>query len=187
MAEHGLKDPADLEELSAWMDGQLPQERARLVAQRVAALPDWQATYQQFLAVDAALGLLKPACPRGELAGRIVAAARRQRRLRQVVRAGTPVAAAACLVLGLWVAWGRLAVRHPGVPAAPQDGTAALAPVKQDIARTLGDVPEEDRFIVQNLSLFQDYPELTEYQKVRALADAQTLSALAELEARGKL
>ncbi len=171
----------DIEDLIAWMDGELSGDDARRVARLVETDPHWQADFKQFRAVDHLTGLIEPARPGRDLTDRIVRSAHqsgrqvyRRRRLVRVVKIVAPLAAAACIILALWF----------GGPA-PKPKTEGQPPavgVTAEIAAILKDVPQADRFIVQNLPLFRNYQKVTQYQQVCDLADAETLSALTEME-----
>ena len=156
------------------MDGELSGQDARRVAELVETDPDWRADFEQFRAVGQLTGLLEPARPRRDLTDGIVrSATRRKGRLVRVVRIVAPLAAAACIIL---------AVRLGSPPPkSVTEGPPAVG-VEAQIAAILKDVLPEDRFIVRNLPLFRNYDEVSQYQQVRDLADAETLSALAEME-----
>ncbi|MDY7011331.1 MAG: hypothetical protein SVV80_11365 [Planctomycetota bacterium] len=171
---------ADIEELLAWMDGELSGLQAQRVADLVETDRSWREAARQFGAVDRLAGLLEPVVPQRDLTDRIVRSAylsvRRTHRRKRLVRAAKFVgslAAAACIILAL-----RFGGRETQVPP-PAVGMEAM---KARIAAILKDVPEEDRFVVQNLTLFNHYDQVDQYQQVRDLADAETLSALVEIE-----
>jgi hypothetical protein len=50
------------------------------------------------------------------------------------------------------------------------------------IDTALKDVPADERIIVQNLDMFRNYDEVSEYRRVRAIVDPATLCALEDLE-----
>ena len=201
MAEHGLKREPDLEELSAWLDGELEPSAAGRVERMVATDPDWRATHEQFLAVDAAMKLLPPARPRRDLADRIVSRAFRRRRVVRAVAVAVPLAAAAGIIVAILLAWpGKPPAREApgglatGVEEVQKNALAekpvtqeALAAVELEIERILRDVRPEHRYIVRELSLFENYNEVLDYEQVHEIVDVKTISALAALEAEGKL
>ena len=200
MAEHGLKRESDLEELSAWLDGELEPSAAGRVERLVATDPDWRATHEQFLAVDAAMKLLPPARPRRDLADRIVSRAFRRRRVVRAVMVAVPLAAAG-IIVAMLLAWpGKPPAREApvglatGVEEVQENALAekpvtqeALAGVELEIERILRDVRPEHRYIVRELSLFENYNEVLDYEQVHEIVDGKTISALAALEAAGKL
>lgn len=200
MAEHGLKRESDLEELSAWLDGELEPSAAERVERLVATDPDWRATHEQFLAVDAAMKLLPPARPRRDLADRIVSRAFRRRRVVRAVVVAAPLAAAG-IIVAILLAWpGKPPAREAppglatGVEEVQKDALAekpvtqeALAAVELEIERILRDVRPEYRYIVRELSLFENYNEVLDYEQVHEIVDDKTISALVALEAAGKL
>jgi len=167
-----LERHSDLEQLSAWMDGELDASAAEGVARLVREDPAWRAAWEEFRAVDSALDLCPPVGPRRDLTEEIVQAARRQRLLRRAVRIAAPLAAAAAVIIAVYLAW----------PQQQTPPTALMETVKNEITKALQDVPQEDQFIVRKLSFFENYPEVKRYQQVRDVVDAETLSALAALE-----
>ncbi|KKK54887.1 hypothetical protein LCGC14_3080160, partial [marine sediment metagenome] len=121
-----------------------------------------------------AMDMVTDAAPGAGLADRIIRAARRRRLTRRVARVLAPLAAAAAVVAAVY-----LISLEPQAPA--PTGVAGV------IDRTLQDVPQNDRFLVQNLPMFQNYDEVVSFEQVRALVDEETLSALDELEGEGSL
>lgn len=192
MDDTGLKRQSDIEELSAWMDGELPEQQAERVARLVETDSDWQATFEQFRAVDRAADLLEPARPAPDLAERIVRLARRRRGLVRMARIAAPLAAAACIAVALWLGIAQFDRTRPHRPVGTDTGriastgddtgNRATTGLEAQIATVLKDLQPEDRFIVRQLPLFRNYDQVTQYQKVSDLADAETLSALAALD-----
>jgi len=172
MAGKGLDRQSDIEELVAWMDGELPADQARRVAALLETDPRWQTTHRQFQDVDAAMDLLTTPSPSSDLTDRIVRAARRQQTVGRAVRIMGSLAAAAAIVVAVWLAW----------PADPRDAMPELPG-----AAALSDVPEQDRFLVRNLDLVRDLEEVVHYEQMRSVVDEQTLDALEAIEAEGKM
>jgi len=174
----GLDRQADVEELSAWMDGELPSQRAERVAGLVRTDPRWRTACEQFRAVDRALEALTTPRPRRELTDAIVRAARRGQATRRVLRVAAPLAAAAAIVVAV------LATRpwRTGRPARPTP-TPAMSALEKTIAEGLPGVRQEDRYLVLNLPMFEQLPEVETFTDVREVADAETLAALAGMEA----
>ncbi len=174
MSENGLAQP-ELDELTAWMDGELAGTDARRIAELVRADPRWRKSHREFLAVTEALaGMPAPAAGPG-LAERIVRRAHRERVTSRIWRVAAPLAAAAAVIVAVTLWNGRPAPTDVSPPVA---GT----PIEKVINDTLKDIPQDDRFIVANLPLFQNYTQVQEYQEVSALADAETMAALRDLE-----
>lgn len=169
MAANGLNRQPDIEDLSAWMDGELASDGSRRVAELVREDPDWQATHRQFLALDAALGRLEAPAAEPDLTDRILAATHRPGVARRLLRALVPLAAAAAIVLAVTIFAGR---------------TKPPASVQEVIAHALRDVPKDDRLMVEQLGLFQNYRDVVAYEQVRSVIDGETLTALARLEAQ---
>ncbi len=176
MAERGLTRQSDLEELSAWMDGELTPEAAQRVARLVRSDPAWQATWEQFRRLEQAMGLLGPVSPPSDLTEPIVRAAHRRRRLVRAAEVFGPLAAAAGILLAVVLAW-------PGGKAPP----TALGGTEAKIASVLKDVRAQDRPIVQNLGFFRNLQQVEEYEPVRDVVDGETLSALAALESGSRM
>jgi anti-sigma factor RsiW len=176
MRANGLERQSDLEELSAWMDGELGPADAERVAGRVRTDPAWRATHEQFLALDRALDAMPAPRPRRSLTDGIVRAAHRRGLAVRIIRIAAPLAAAAAIVLALLIV--RSLETGPRLPR--------LGAFEQEIARHLGSVAPEDRLIVVNLPMFERYPEVDAYEQVRDVADAETMAALTNLEAAGE-
>ena len=171
MADRGLTSQADVEALTAWMDGELDAPSAERVAGRVAPDPHWRQTPGEFRAVTAAMGALRPPRPRRDLTEPIVHAALRRRRWVRAAEIAAPLAAAAGIILAVWLAW-------PGESASPTQPVALEA----KIAKILEDVPQAERFIVLNLSFFRHYDDVVAYRQVHPIVDVETLKALEDLE-----
>lgn len=174
MAVNGLNRQSELEALSAWMDGELPAEKSQRVARLVREDPRWQAAHHDFLAVDAALDRLQTPAPGAELTDRIVRAARRRGPAARAARILAPLAAAAAVVIAVWVGSTRPEPVRPNA-------------LESIIAKALPGVPEKDRLMVEQMPLFQNYGHIVSYEQVRSIVDGPTLSELARLESEGKI
>ena len=158
----------EFDDLSALLDGELPPERAAEIEALVRSDQRWRAAWLELKAVDAALDDYPvPAAP-ADLAGRIVAAARRLRRSRPIViriaRWAAPLAAAAAAVI--------LAVAL--ISRTPQDPVSGTTIAKDSPkADPLKGLDGEDRFVVANLSFFKD---------IGVLENLETLNAIERLE-----
>jgi anti-sigma factor RsiW len=172
MAEKDLEQ-VEIEELTAWMDGELPPDRQQRAAAMVRERPDWRAAHRDFLAVDAALELLPAPAPSGDLTDRIVRAAHRRRLAARVFRALAPLAAAAAIVVAVYLG--------------SRPGPVGAGAVERIVNEALVDVPEQDRLMVWKLPVFQNYSDIVSYQQVRSVIDGETLSALGRLEADGRM
>ncbi len=157
------------------MDGELSGQEARRVAELAETDPEWREAFEQFRAVDRLTGLIEPAGPKRDLTNRIVrSATRRKSRLIRVARIAAPLAAAACIII---------AIRLGGPDQKPvTNQQPTVGGMTETVAAILKDIPAEDRFIVRNLRMFRDYEKVTQYQQVGDLADAETLSALMEID-----
>ena len=151
---------SEFEDLSAWLDGELPADRAADVAERVRSDPAWRRAHEELAALDEALTACgAPAAP-GDLAERIIRRTRRERARRpwRVARWLAPIAAvAAAAVIALFVR----AHRTPQPPA-PLSGSEV-------VDAQLKDVPKADRFVVEHLDFFADYPVLVNLETIEAI------------------
>jgi anti-sigma factor RsiW len=177
---------SELEDLSAWLDGELSGERAERIARLVREDPAWGEVCEQMRATDAALDRLRPARPRPELAQRIDRATGGYWLRARFYRIAGSLAAAAAVLLVAYVALSGLLA--PDTTSPPPDRVALpdrpgrTPPVEAKIDQALVGVAPEDRFIVRNLSMFQNYGEVERYEAGREILDGPTLAALAELE-----
>jgi hypothetical protein len=122
-------------------------------------------------------GLIEPVKPARDMTDEIVRSVRKSVARSRFVRALEAIgalAAAACIILALQFGGPDETVEES--PVGPTSG------IEAKIASILKDIPEEDRFIVQNLQLFDKYDEVSHYRQVRDIADAETISALAMIE-----
>jgi len=163
----GALEQSDLEALSAWLDGELPAADADRVGGLVASDPAWGAAHRELAALDEALAAMPVPRPSRPLTERIVRAALRRRLAGRVVRIAAPLAAAAAVVIAV------LALTT-GNPPRPRG-------IERTIATHLADVAPADRALVANLGIFA--PEVESFTDVRDVVDADTLAALASLEA----
>ncbi len=118
------------ENLSAWMDGEVPEELRQLLADHVAGCPACQAELVALERLDAALAGLEVPVPR-DLAAKVS---------RRLPRPASPwrqsLALAVCLVLGIFLGSTLTGTLYPG--PAPVNGITTE---------------------VANLGVFQDYPQ----------------------------
>jgi len=177
MAENGLGQH-ELEQLTAWMDGELGERQAREVAERVASDPRWRRVYEDFTAVDRALEMATPPAPPADLTERILRGVRRRRLWGRVIRVAGAAAVAAGIVIAV-----AIGLTYRGRRT---DGPGPSGPGAKLVAQTLRDVPASDRFMVENLQLFQNYDRAVAYEEVRSIADDETLAVLAALEHEGR-
>lgn len=163
---------SELEQIVAWLDGELSLQEADQVAARVQSDPAWSAAAREFRQLDQLLdGWQAPALPR-DLTGEVLARARRKPALPAWVRLTAPLAAAAAIVL---VAVAFHAMR-PATPA-KTGGAGTVATANLAVTDDLARVVQSDQFLVENLDLFKDYD---------VLKDFATLKAMDELERQGQ-
>jgi len=166
---------SDFEDLSAYLDGELPAERAAVVERLVTEDPAWRRAAGEVKALHQALeSWAAPSSPEG-LAERIIRGVRRTGRPKpkviRVARWLVPAAAAAILLV-VALTW----QRRPAPPAPPGEG------IVQSALRTL---PAEDRFVVENLEFFENYELYSLVAENEALLDTRTLEAIDSLEKQG--
>lgn len=156
MSESKLK-PTELEQISAFLDGELPETQARQVAEMIERDPAWAAAANEFSRLDVLLEAWPTPRLAGDLTTSILSATRRKRPHPAWVQWMAPLAAAAAIVVAVTLF--RPAPTAPGPKVA--DST---------MQRTLEAVPQEDRFVVENLDVFEDYDVLVQYETLEALA-----------------
>ncbi|NLF29399.1 MAG: hypothetical protein GX591_00770 [Planctomycetes bacterium] len=151
--------PTEREQLSAYLDGQLGGEEAAAVAARIAGDPRWRAAAGQYGRLDAVLGRWTAPRMRRDLTAAILAEARRTPPRPAWFRWLVPLAAAASIVVAVM-----LSIDEP----APR--LAAGPPPSDPLERVVQAMPQEDRFVVENLDIFADYDVLENFDTLEALA-----------------
>ena len=158
----GQLGQSDLEDLSAYLDGQIEDGQAARIRRLVEQDPLWQAAYRQLLALDEVLAAYAaPAAPDG-LGDRVVADVRRRvkrrRRLISFARVAAPIAAAAAVIL-------------IAVLASPEGQQPAPTTEQKvaDIQTPPKVMPKADRFVAENLNFFRDYEVLVNYETLEAI------------------
>ncbi len=156
---------SDFEDLSAFVDGELPDDTARRVERLVVDDPAWREARRQLQAVDEMLDLWRAPAPPADLARRIS----RQVRLSghrspvwvRVVRIAAPLAAAAAVLL---------AVMLTRAPQTSQPEGRNVAVQAQPLPKVpAGDSLVADALAADNLDFFQDYDVLSDYETLEAL------------------
>lgn len=115
------------EYLSAWLDGEVPEELRPQLAEHLAACPTCRAELAALARLDAALAGLETPEPRRDLA----AGVRRQlpRPASSWVRS---LALAACLLLGIFLGGSLTGTLYPGLEPANGNGGVASLEILQD-------------------------------------------------------
>jgi len=174
MADERL-NPAQWEDLSAWLDGQLPPAEAERVERLVADAPAWQRAARQLRAAEAALEAYQAPTPAADLPERILrgvaAAERRRRRWVWAGRVAAPLAAAAAILLAvlLWYPAQTTTPAEPGSPPALAAGEGPALPGQQKVDQVLQGIRQEDRFVVENLDFFEDYDVVANFEVLQAI------------------
>ena len=144
-------EQSELEDLGAYLDGELAPEQAQRVQQLLAQDPAWQEAAGRLKSLDEALGLYDvPACDNG-LSERIIANVRKAGRVSpaiRIIRWVAPLAAAAAIVLAVLI----------GNPWQTTKMTPSAG-------------PSLETFTVENLDFFKDYNVLCNYDTLQALDD----------------
>lgn len=163
---------SELEQLNAWLDGELEAQEASRVESLIASDPAWAQAAGELQSLDSLLGECEVEAAPAGLADRIIAASRRERSgSRLVIRIArylAPAAAAAAAVV-LYVSLNE--------PAPQTSGGGEVASVKAQ--------QEVDSVIVEHLGFFKQYDALEKIARTDAVADEETLRALDNLEAKG--
>lgn len=167
-------------DLSAWSDGEVAPERSAEIERLVREDRAWTDALSELKAVDSALeAWTGPACLEG-LAERIIGGVRTGqrpgRKAAHLLRWLVPAASAAAAAILLAVILHSPDVTPP--PRAPAEETVAVREI-------LKDIPNGDKFIVENLEFFQNYELCSVMEENAVLLDEATLDALDDLEAGG--
>ena len=161
MAERKLK-PTETEQISAYLDGELSADQMADVGLRIENDPAWSTAAAELSRVDALLDAWQVQGLQRDLAGDIRTRIRRAPGVFPWRQAIAPLAAAAAIALAVGLS--HLLTRG-------DVGAGDLASARP--AAVLADVAEDDRLVVENLDLFEDY---------EVLANFATLEAIEELE-----
>lgn len=167
---------SEIEDLSAYLDGELPAERAEAIDRGFQADPAWRETRREFEEVDRLLDCYTVPPTSAELTGRIKSAVQKHARRRQALRSVgwlAPVAAAAAIiVIGLAVFSSDWLAR-PQTDIADGGGTTI---VKPELAQSTAfkAVPVEQRpalqeEIIRNLTFFSDYEVVADFETLQAI------------------
>jgi anti-sigma factor (TIGR02949 family) len=114
------------EHLSAWLDGEVPEELRPQMSEHLAACPVCQAELAVLERLDAALAELEAPAPRDLAAGVL-------RRLpRPTPSWGRSLALAACLVLGIFIGGSLTGTLYKGIQPANSNGEIAQMEIFQD-------------------------------------------------------
>ncbi|MCE5328506.1 MAG: hypothetical protein LLG01_19055 [Planctomycetaceae bacterium] len=158
----------ELDQLSAWCDGELDAAATADIEAKVASSAAWAAAYREIVDLSRTMDAwaVRPAA--GDLAQRIIArvheepAAPRHVVLRLVgVLSG--MAAAAAIVLAIIFAG------HQGPQPAGTDATVAAKKADEAVKADLAGVAKNDQMVVENLDFFQNYSVATNYDTLEAI------------------
>ena len=172
---------SEMEQLNAWLDGELEAAEASQVEAMIASDAAWAQAARELQSLDNLLGeYTVPAAP-VELAGRIIEAARREQPTSQwtirLVKYLAPVAAAAAVLIAIWhygVTSNQVSSNNPGVAATNSPRANQVANNKSQ--------QELDNVIVEHLPFFKQYESAEKVSHNDAVVDDATLQALDQLE-----
>jgi anti-sigma-K factor RskA len=162
---------SDLEQLSAYLDGELEAEQARQVEAMLAGDGRWQRAARELKALDETLDQwTAPPAPAG-LAERIIAASRQEKQapalVIRLVKYLTPVAAAAAV-----------AVAYLAFFNHPQTNT----PATETPIVSAADKAAVDGLVVEHLDFFKQYRSLETISHNDTVVDEATLKAIDHIE-----
>lgn len=166
---------SEWDELSAFVDGELPEEHAEQVRRRVESDPAWSDALAELRALDARLeDWTAPQAP-AELAERIIHAAGGDSRgrvltLHRILAGATVAAAAAAVIIAVTIA-------RPGGKTT-LDNTSTIVGATAETPTDKIDMTEEklDEFAVENLGFIRDYDVLADFETLRAIESAERVA-----------
>ena len=172
---------SELENLSAYMDGELPAEPAAAeVARGIESDAAWRQMRRDLQDVDSLLDCYTAPPASAELTGRIMSAVRKQAHHRQVLRVvswlAPAAAAAAIIIVGLAVFGGGhwfSQTQTPGIVSTPVNIEPELAESTAFQAVPVEQRPALQEEIIRHLNFFRDY---------EVAADLETLEAIEQLD-----
>jgi anti-sigma factor RsiW len=152
---------SELEDLSAFIDGELPDERAAEIQSLVDADAAWQAALQDMTAVDAAMDAYDaPAAP-PDLAARIAASVRQAAPAHsRLIYWLAPLAAAAAIVLAVLV-YHNVTAQPKGDGPRIVDLTPSPAPVDE--------AKEIEQFASENFDFVKELDVLNNFDTIKAI------------------
>ncbi len=165
-------EQSELEQLTAYVDGELPADEASVVAERIAADPTWAAVADELAKLDGLLDAWDAPPLRRDLTEAIVIRTAQRPGMPRWVRLAAPLATAAAVLLLVW------AFRSfSGNPEEPEIASTPRQTVEQklvgELATVIGDLSEEDRFAVENLDVLENYDVLTDFETLEAIAEIE--------------
>ncbi len=172
----------ELENLSAYMDGELPAGSAAEVARGIEADAAWRLMRRDLQDVDSLLDYYMAPPASAELTGRIMSAVRKKAHRRQVLRVvswlAPAAAAAAIIIVGLAVLGGGhwfSQPQTPGIVSTPVNIEPELAGSAAFQAVPVDQRPALQEEIIRHLNFFRDY---------EVAADLETLEAIEQLDSQ---
>ncbi len=168
------------EQLSAYLDGELPADQAAAVAARIAGDPRWQAAAAEFERLNEVLDRWTAPRMQRDLTASILAEARRKPPRPMWMRWLAPLSAAAAIVVAVMLSIDPPAPKVATLPSPGDDGEAVVqaddrpapdaAASDDPLEHAVAALPPKDQFVVENLDVFADYHVLAHFDTLRAIA-----------------
>ncbi len=168
----GKLEQSEIEQIHAFLDGELPAEQAEPVAARIERDPTFSAEANAYRQLDAFLDTWQAPPLRRDLTQAILARTARKREVPAWVRVLAPVAAAAMIFVVVWGfhAVGGSETGTPGrTPIVTNNGSNADTGGKTPLQKELAGLSAEDQFVVENLDLFVNYEILSSFETLEAI------------------
>jgi negative regulator of sigma E activity len=157
---------AQVEQISAYLDGELSPQQSAAAADRIRRDEAWGRTARSFEVVDSMLEAWQPPPLRRDLTGSILAAAHRRPPRPAWMRVAAPLAAAAAILLVVVL---YQVVGPPGRPSGNLRGQSVAQQPRAAEETVLAAVPEEDRFVVENLDVIENLDVLANFETLQAM------------------
>lgn len=158
---------AQIEEISAYLDGELSPEQSARTAERIRHENTWSRTARSFEQVDTIMEAWQAAPLRRDLTASILAKAHERPARPAWLRVAGPLAAAAAILLVVML----YQVVSPPADNSRIGPTAGAPAVQQRPTEevVMAGLPKEDRFVVENLDVIKDLPVLANFETLEAI------------------
>ncbi len=162
----------ELDQLSAWCDGELDAATAAEVEAKVASNPAWAAAYRQIVDLSRTMDAWGVQPPAADLAQRIIARVHEEPApsrniVLRLVGVMSGMAAAAAIVVAI--------ILSGNQGTQPTGGEAVVIKHAEEAVKTdLANVPKNDQMVVENLDFFQNYSVATNYDTLEAIDRLET-------------
>ncbi len=157
---------AELEQISAYLDGELPQDQAERTAEHIRRDANWTKAAKTFEAVDSLLENWQAAPLRRDLTQSILAEAHRKPARPAWLKVAAPLAAAAAILLIVTLS---TAISLRGSSGGMMAKATPHVRLPEGAARAIASVPDEDKFVVENLDVIENLDVLANYDTLEAM------------------